>query len=179
MIRKRKPLVNIERMWSMPSRNTFSIPPLRLFVEHAIEGRPAVCDPFVGLSPFRDRCVSNDLNPEIDADFHMDALTFLKSREAGEFDAMLFDPPYSPRQVSECYKKLDMTVNMETTQASFWSRLKVEIGRTVKCGGVVVTCGWNSGGIGQKYGFEMTNILLVAHGGWHNDTIVTLERKTK
>lgn len=66
---------------------------------------------------------------------------------------MLFDPPYSPRQVFECYRKLDMTVNMKTTQASFWPRLKAEIGRTVKYEGVVVT------------------------RGWHNDTIATLERK--
>lgn len=38
---------------------------------------------------------------------------------------------------------------------------------------------WNSGGIGMKYGFEIEKILLVAHGGWHNDTICTIERKTK
>ena len=40
-----------------------------------------------------------------------------------------------------------------------------------------ITCGWNSGGIGKKYGFEIVEILLVSHGGWHNDTIVTVEQK--
>lgn len=45
-------------------------------------------------------------------------------------------------------------------------------------GGIVITCGWNSGGIGKKYGFEIEEILLVAHGGWHNDTIVVVDRKT-
>ena len=83
----------------------------------------------------------------------------------------------SPRQVSECYKNLGQTVNMETTQASYWSKQKAEIGRLVKQGGYVVTCSWNSGGIGKKYGFEIVEILLVAHGGWHNDTIVVVERK--
>lgn len=29
----------------------------------------------------------------------------------------------------------------------------------------------------KKYGFEIIEILLVAHGGWHNDTIVTVEKK--
>jgi len=29
-----------------------------------------------------------------------------------------------------------------------------------------------------KYGFEVTRVLLVPHGGWHNDTIVTVEVKT-
>lgn len=37
--------------------------------------------------------------------------------------------------------------------------------------------GWNSGGIGKKYGFEIEKIILIAHGGWHNDTIITIEKK--
>ena len=37
--------------------------------------------------------------------------------------------------------------------------------------------GEEQGGIGKQYGFEIIEILLVAHGGWHNDTIVTVERK--
>ena len=31
--------------------------------------------------------------------------------------------------------------------------------------------------IGKKYGMEIQEILLVPHGGWHNDTIVTVEKK--
>ena len=31
--------------------------------------------------------------------------------------------------------------------------------------------------IASKYGFEIQEILLVAHGGWHNDTIITVEKK--
>ena len=54
---------------------------------------------------------------------------------------------------------------------------KAEIGRIVKPGGVVITCGWNSGGIGAEFGFAIQEILLVPHGGWHNDTIVTVDKK--
>jgi hypothetical protein len=39
--------------------------------------------------------------------------------------------------------------------------------------------GWNSSGIGIKRGFELIEVLLVCHGGSHNDTIVTVERKIK
>lgn len=56
-------------------------------------------------------------------------------------------------------------------------KAKEQIGRIVKKEGVVITCSWNSGGIGKKYGFEIEEILLVPHGGWHNDTIVVVERK--
>ena len=92
-------------------------------------------------------------------------------------DIVLYDPPYSPRQVSECYKSLDKTVNMQTTQASYWGNQKKEISRIIKKGGIVITCGWNSGGIGKTNGFEIVEILLVPHGGWHNDTIITVEKK--
>ena len=66
----------------------------------------------------------------------------------------------------------------DTTKASFWGNHKREISRIVKIGGKVITFGWNSGGIGYKYGFEIESILLVPHGGWHNDTICTVEIKT-
>jgi len=38
--------------------------------------------------------------------------------------------------------------------------------------------GWNSGGIGKTFGFTQKEILLVPHGGPHNDTIVVVEEKT-
>ena len=167
----------MQRAWAMPNSLTFSIKPIRELIEATIADCASVCDPFVRNSPFKSRCVSNDLDTSVDAHFHMDALDFLKSRSDSEFDAVLFDPPYSPRQVSECYKRMGLSVNMATTQASFWSNLKREIQRVVMPGGVVITFGWNSGGIGQKYGFDIEQILLVAHGGWHNDTICTVERR--
>jgi hypothetical protein len=66
---------------------------------------------------------------------------------------------------------------MQTTQASFWGNLKREIGRITKENSIVITCGWNSGGIGKKHGFAIEEILLVPHGGWHNDTIITVEKR--
>lgn len=121
----------------------------------------------------------NDLDTQFDIDYHLDAIDFLKMFNDNSVDMVLYDPPYSPRQVSECYRKLGKTVNMQTTQASYWSKQKKEIARIVKKDGIVITCGWNSGGIGKTNGFEIVEILLVPHGGWHNDTIVTVERKIK
>lgn len=65
--------------------------------------------------------------------------------------------------------------------SKLWLRRNIEkeIARVTKIGGYVITCGWNSGGIGKTNGFEIIEILLVAHGGWYNDTIVTVERKIK
>jgi hypothetical protein len=69
------------------------------------------------------------------------------------------------------------TVNMQTTQSSFWGDLKKEIERVTKSGSIVISFGWNSNGIGKTKGFKIVEILLVAHGGNHNDTICTVEVK--
>jgi ABC-type uncharacterized transport system substrate-binding protein len=44
-------------------------------------------------------------------------------------------------------------------------------------GGAVITCGWNSVGMGKTLGYVIEEILLVCHGSDHNDTIVVVERK--
>ena len=136
-----------------------------------------IVDPFARNSGLA--TISNDLDPECGTDYHMDALEFLRMLPDRSADTVLYDPPYSPRQVSECYRRFGRTVDMATTQASYWSKQKAEIGRIVKPGGVVITCSWNSGGIGQNYGFEIEEILLVCHGGWHNDTICVVDRKSE
>ena len=163
----------INRAWAMPNKNTFSIEPIEQLIYKYNTGLSV--DMFANANNLANH--TNDLDPQYQTDCNMDALEYLRTFEEWKFDTVLFDPPYSPRQVSECYKSLDMTVNMQTTQASFWGDLKKEIARVTKPGGVVITFGWNSGGIGESYDFDIIEILLVAHGGWHNDTIITVERK--
>lgn len=173
----------INRSWAMPSKNTFSIKPIREFIERELIKAEQIenaimVDAFANNSIFNHRLTyTNDLDPDMPTTHHMDALDFLKSLESESVDFLLFDPPYSPRQVSECYKNLEMTVNMQTTQSSFWGNLKKEISRVMKNGGVVMTFGWNSGGIGKSNGFEIDEILFVAHGGWHNDTFCVKDIK--
>jgi DNA modification methylase len=158
----------------MPNKNTFEIKPIKEFIlENLNQG--VIVDPFANINKIAN--ITNDIDREMPTDYHMDALEFLKTLPNNYVDTVLFDPPYSPRQVSECYKKVGKTVDMKTTQSSYWTTLKKEISRIIKPGSKVITCAWNSGGIGKKYGFEIEKILLVAHGGWHNDTIVTLENK--
>ena len=164
----------INRKWCMPNKNTFDIKPIKEIInKYLVDG--IIIDPFANKNKIA--TITNDLDEQYDTNYHMDATDFLRMFDDESVDMILYDPPYSPRQVSECYKNLGMTVNMKTTQASYWSNQKKEIGRILKPNGIVITCGWNSGGIGKKYGMEIQEILLVPHGGWHNDTIVTIEKK--
>ena len=165
------------RIWEMPNSNTFDIKCIRKLIQKYLK------DEMVSIDPFANKCklakITNDLNPEYDTDYHLDAVDFLKQFADNSIDFVLYDPPYSPRQVSECYKKLGKTVNMQTTQASFWGNLKKEIARITKPDGIVISFGWNTNGIGKTKGFEIIEILTVAHGGQHNDTICTVERKAR
>lgn len=164
----------ISKEWAMPSGNTFTIKPIRNLIEKYAHG--VIVDPFANNNKLA--TITNDLDPSYDTTYHMDATDFLKSLPDESVDTVLYDPPYSPRQVAECYKRLGKTVNTQTTQASYWRKQKDEIKRILRMGGLVLTFGWNSNGVGLKRGFEPIEILLVAHGSNHNDTIVTVERKT-
>lgn len=165
--------MEINRVWAMPNKNTFDIKPVKELIEKYIHG--VSIDPFANTNKMA--LITNDIDMSCGCNYSLDALDFLKIFGHSEIDVVLFDPPYSPRQVSECYKKMGKTVNTKTTQSSFWSNLKKEISRITKINGIAITCGWNSGGIGKSYGFRIEEILLVPHGGWHNDTIITVERK--
>ena len=168
--------IRIERVWSMPNKNTFEILPIKKLIAEEVDLSKYWIDPFANRNKIA--TVTNDLSMEYDTDYHLDALDFMKLFGDNSVDGVLYDPPYSPRQVSECYNDVGYNVTWDTTKASFWGNHKREISRIVKIGGKVITFGWNSGGIGYKYGFEIERILLVPHGGWHNDTICTVEVKT-
>ncbi len=158
--------------WEMPSANTYSISPIAELLDREIEGFSI--DPFARASEL---CtINNDINPAY-GDLQHDALEFLRCFKDEEVDTVLFDPPYSPRQVSDCYKAVGVKVNNLMTSAKFWKDLKDEITRITHKGSKVISFGWNSGGIGKTRGFVQEEIMLVAHGGAHYDTIVTIERK--
>lgn len=160
----------------MPNHNTFSIKPIQILIDkHLNDGK--WLDPFSRNSPYKNKTITNDLNIEFEADYHLEALEFLKQFDDNSIDGVLFDPPYSPRQISECYKNVGRDVHMKDTQSSFYSDRKREVARILKPKGIVICFGWNSGGVGKSLGFELQEILLVAHGGAHNDTICTVEVK--
>jgi hypothetical protein len=169
-------MINIERTWAMPSKNTFTIKPIKELLKGYILPQMISCDPFAGFnSPAVHK---NDLNKSTLVEWNLDALDFLKIWPKNTMDSVLYDPPYSPRQVKECYKNLGIAkFDTRQTRADYWKDIKDEITRITRPNGIVISFGWNSNGIGKTRGFELIEVLLVAHGGAHNDTIVTVERK--
>lgn len=157
----------------MPSRWTFSIKPIfELLKEELTDG--LWIDPFAGQ--FSPANIRNDLNPSCPAEYHMDALAFLRMFETCSVDGILFDPPYSPRQVRECYDAINGEIRWDG-RCTFWVKAKDECARIIRPNGKAICFGWNSMGLGKTRGFEMQRILLIPHGGVKNDTICTVEVK--
>ncbi|RWQ69824.1 adenine-specific DNA methylase [Bacillus cereus] len=162
----------IERVWCMPNKNTFDMKPIKDLLNEEIT--PGVwIDPYANKSKYAS--ITNDLNPEFDTDYHMDALDFLKMFQDNHVNGVLYDPPYSPRQIKEAYESFGLdTKGGLLTRSSYWGNQKDEIARIVTPGAKVICFGWNSNGMGKKRGFTLSRMLIVAHGGNHNDTICTV-----
>jgi hypothetical protein len=143
-------VMKIERTWAMPNKRTFTIEPIKKLIEDEIG------DEYIDPFPF---------------EYKEDATDYLQKVKSHRFG--VFDPPYSPRQLKECYKGK----GEYDTKSSTWSGWKDLMAQKVldKC----ISFGWNTCGLGKKRGFEITRILIVCHGGMHNDTICTVEHRVQ
>ncbi len=166
------------REWAIPNSETFSIPPIRCLLKRYIEPGMVVIDPFARNSKIG--TITNDLNPETTAQHHLDACDFLDLMidKGVRAEVVLFDPPYSPRQISEAYKIVGMPVGTETTQNSrFCREVKTRLDQLLVWGGRAICLCWNSNGMNQGRMYRLEEVLTVCHGEGHNDTLVTVERK--
>ena len=164
------------RHWAMPNGDTFSVPIIGNFVQRHIQRSEVSVDPFARNKRWATH--TNDLNPATEAEYHMEARAFLAMLvERGvRADLLIFDPPYSPRQISECYATAGMKAGMADTQnAKLVKECRNLMRQIAKPGAVCLSFGWNSAGMGK--GWQIEEIMLVAHGGAHNDTICMSERR--
>ena len=152
MIQQQRSGIKFERCFAWPNKQTFIIKPIKELIKQ--EQTPGLwLDPF----PFV---------------YKQDALQHLKRFDTNSVDGVLFDPPYSPYQLAECYKGIGQSWDGTSNTWSLW---EAEIARVIKPGGKCIKFGWNTHLISKD--FEVTKIVLVNHGGHHNDTIVTVQRK--
>jgi hypothetical protein len=157
--------------WSMPSRWTFQMKPVAEFLARHLPPNGVIVDPFCGTSTLATH--SNDLGQG-----GMDAADWCKklADEGVVADAVLFDPPYSPRQIAECYKGIGRKVGMKDTQSAvLYAEVRKPLAAILRYGGVALSFGWNSAGFSTKWPTQ--EILLVRHGGAHNDTICVAQTK--
>lgn len=172
--------ITFSRVWAMPNAWTFKIHPIAaLLKKYVPEGGENWIDPYAGYnSPAEFR---NDLDPEAHAQFNLHALEFAEVLKAQykhrTFEGILYDPPYSFRQISEHYKALGRKATQLDTSMAFYEKAKSAFCELIAPGGYAISFGWNTNGFGKKRGFRIIEIMAVAHGGSKNDTLVTIEQK--
>lgn len=164
------------RKFARANHWTFKIKPIGELLERYVGDGKGWVDPFAGTSRVAE--ITNDMDKKHDTTYNLDAQDFVKKIK-GNINGVLFDPPYSYRQISEHYKEVGKKAGYKDTSYNFYRRIIDPLSRKVKLGGYAISLGWNSNGFCKKNGFEIVEILLVAHGLHHNDTIVTVEKKLK
>ncbi len=170
--------MKLSRTWAMPTGDTFDCKPIGQFVNRWIKYAKISIDPFARNKNIA--TYTNDLNPETKAEYHLDALDFLLKMENDGVrpDFVIFDPPYSPRQIKELYDGIGIKMQQhDSWKTNGWTKERDVVNRITPSNSICLTFGWNSTGMGKKRGWEIKEIMLVCHGGGHNDTICMAEQK--
>lgn len=166
----------VNRIWAMANKWTFQIPPITELISRYVGDGKGWIDPFAGMTSPAE--ITNDLNPEAKAKYHLDAESFANKLNGHRYNGVLFDPPYSMEQCKRSYESYGYKFTYDASQQVVrWTRVKELIAPKIEQGGYAISFGWNSNGFGKCRGFECIEVLLVCHGGAKNDTIVTVERK--
>ncbi len=165
----------IERVYCPANKWTFKIKPIAKLLQEEMKGDLWV-DPYCGLySPAQ---IKNDIDPNIEADNHQEALVWLKTLESNSVDGIIHDPPYSLYEVHRCYKAAGLILKKTWgTLAKLTAEKRDHMARIIKPNGKIISFGWSSIALGKGRGFQLDRVLLVCHGGLKNDTIVTVEKK--
>jgi hypothetical protein len=142
--------LKFERMWAVPNKQTFTVPIIKKLVKSKKRG--LVLDLF-------------------SYPFDKDVLQKLKEIKTESIDVLLFDPPYSSRMNKRLYHNKGDSIYDNL----YYRKLKREVARVLKPGGIVIKFGWNSTRMNNN--FEIEEIILISHGGQHNDTICSIQKK--
>ena len=122
---------------------------------------PWIVDPFARESlsskhgEYGHLSISNDLNPSMPTDYHMEANDFLCMLEKGwarKCQLLLFDPPYTLRMLKDHYVDesfpIDETIPLWQTN-NMWGKGKDAINQVCPVGAYAISFGYHTHGMGK------------------------------
>jgi hypothetical protein len=158
-------MIRLTYLEQPPSVYTFEMPKVKLWVESVCVGKT--------LNLFARKILLDideyrvDIDRNANANKYCDAYEFISRWDGELFSTVLLDPPYNLRKSREKYGG---------RYIGSFTKIKNYIPSIIKHGGKVVTFGYDTVGMSKKRGFTKTDILVVCHGGDHNDTLAVVER---
>lgn len=177
------------------SSEPFSNPHIRKVIDRVLNdvmydtcGNALIVDPFARDS-FTSRlpsCITNDLNTEFNTDYNLEFKDFAKALQ-GQFhlfmkpiDLILFDPPYSLRQLKDCYDGIGKDLDLWQTQ-NMWKEGKDILATMMRPGSYAISLGWTTAGFGKKRGFEKREIHIFEQAAREDrySLLLTVEQKVQ
>ena len=147
---------------------TFESPKIRKWVEENSTG--LVLNLFAGKTKLDLDEIRNDKDVKMEADFHKDALDFVKDYKGEKFDTIILDPPYSYRKSMEMYNN---NYSSKFKQIADW------IPKITKKDTKIISFGYHSTFMGRKRGYKRINMCVFCHGGAQHCTIAIVEKVEK
>jgi hypothetical protein len=149
-------------------RYTFDSPKIKKWVEENSKGK--CLNLFAGKNKLNLNEIRNDVDKNMKADYHKDAVDFVKEWKGKKFNTIILDPPYAYRKSMEMYNG---------NYSSRFKQLADEIPRILEKDGIVISFGYHSTFLGKKRGFGLNKLCIFAHGGSQHCTIGIIEAKAK
>ena len=146
-------------------RYTFESPKIKKWVEAESTGK--VLNLFAGKTLLDVDEVRNDIDDSMPANYHMDAVDFVKQTKQ-KFDTIILDPPYAYRKGMEMYNG---------NYSSRFKQLADVIPSILNPNGKVISFGYHSTFMGKVRGFSLIKLCVFAHGGSQHCTIAIIEQK--
>ena len=160
--------VSLELINTNLRRYTFQSPKIKRWVEANSKG--SCLNLFAGLTKLDIKEVRNDVDPKAVAEFHKDAVDFVKEWKGKLFDTIILDPPYAYRKAMEMYN------------GNYTSRFKLLadlIPALLTKEGIVISFGYHSTFLSKKRNAELIKLCVFAHGGAQHCTIGIIEKMRK
>lgn len=132
------------------------------------------------LDPFARNCewgdITNDLNPDTKAKYHLDAKDFLQlmldEHGTNSVKCLIFDPPFSTRQYEKYEKEFPgELVNIYSSPGEISSIFSIAQ-KLIKPGGIIIKLGYNT--TRPILDYQLTYLSITNFSGNRNDVLTTI-----
>lgn len=165
MTDKSDQIIKLELINTNLRRYTFESLKIKTWIENNSQGK--CLNLFAGITKLDIDEIRNDIDINCIAEFHKDAVDFVKEWKGHKFDTIILDPPYAYRKAMEMYN------------GNYTSRFKMLadlIPTILKDNGRVISLGYHSTFLSKKRNAKLIKLCVFAHGGSQHCTIGIIEK---